>query len=137
MPDEPSGAADRFLAPVIGSVLSIDWGGRPDQLVAAWPAARVVRDAEDVQTLIVPQVRLSEDVAAQAECTFTWEGLISVSLVPLAAGEAAFEALRGRVAGAFSAALVDGDLGYQTCLQDGTRLTIDRLDRVVRLEEAS
>lgn len=137
MPEEHSGAGGRFLAPVIGSVLSIDWGGQPGVLVSAWPDARFVRQAEDVQTLIVPQVALGEDVAAQAECTFTWEGLVSVSLAPIVAGDVAFQALSAFVTHAFGGPLREGDMGLLTGTRGGTRLIIDRLDRLVRLEEAS
>ncbi len=136
MPDEHPGAGDGVLAPVIGKVLSMEWGGPADHLVSAWPDARFARQAEDVQTLIVPQVPLGKDAAARAECTFTWEGLVSVSLTPVDAGDAAFQALCAHVTGELGGVLRQADLGYLTATRRGTRVTIDRLDRVVRLEEA-
>lgn len=142
MPDERSGAGDRFLAPVIGNVLSIDWGGPTDQLTRGWPDAQVVRQAEDVQTLVVPQVpfdegSLDERRTARAECTFTWEGLVSVRLSPTEASDAAFQALCAFVTREFGGALRQADLGYLTGSHEGTRMSIDRLERVIRLEEAS
>lgn len=133
---QQAGTTDRILAPIIGSVLGIEWGAEPDQLVRRWPTAEVVRRAEDVQTLIVSQVPLACGVAVTAECTFTWEGLVSVALRSDGGDAEDFDALCAEVLEEVSTEPRGSDVGYLTCAQEGTRLSVDLLDRVVRLEEA-
>jgi hypothetical protein len=136
MADEPPRTAGRLLAPVIEGVLSIAWGGTPDELMQAWPSVQVARDTEDVQTLIVPQITLGAAVDVRAECTFTWEGLISVVLTPLGPADAAFAAVCAHLLRSADGPPRQVDLGYSTHTYGGARIAIDRLDRKVRLEEA-
>ena len=136
---DPTQITDRWPSLVLPSrerLLDLEWGTSTARLRDAHPEAALTRSEGDLEVYTLTQPAGAAATEVRIEVSFSLDALVAVTL--RLSDRTDMDGFERLVAGLSVAAGAGAEVppgGYlRATAPDGTRLSIDRLDRVVRLE---